>query len=83
VRERNEDMLTNYIDQLGAYSLGLKELTGIQATGALVVVARRTGAPQLRELTQLELFGAEARFQQRVERYFAEHSESVCTSEQS
>jgi ATP-dependent exoDNAse (exonuclease V) beta subunit len=70
IRERSEDMLTNYIDQLGAYSLGLKSLTGIQAEGAYVVVARRTGAPQLRELTQLELFGAEARFEQRVERYF-------------
>jgi len=72
VRERSEDMLTNYIDQLGAYSLGLKALTGIQAQGAFVVVARRTGAPQLRELTQLELFGAEARFEQRVERYWNE-----------
>ena len=70
VRERSEDLLTNYIDQLGAYSLGLKSLTGIQAAGAFVVVARRTGAPQVRELSQLELFGAEGRFQARVERYW-------------
>ena len=72
VRERSEDMLTNYIDQLGAYSLGLKSLTGIQAAGAYVVVARRTGAPQVRELTQLELFGAEARFTQRIDTYWNE-----------
>ncbi|MEK9983306.1 MAG: PD-(D/E)XK nuclease family protein [Opitutae bacterium] len=72
VRERSEDLLTNYIDQLGAYSLGLKSLTGIQATGAFVVVARRTGAPQVRELTQLELFGAEARFTQRIDTYWNE-----------
>ena len=70
VRERSEDLLTNYIDQLGAYSLGLKSLTNIQAAGAFVVVARRTGAPQVRELTQLELFGAEARFTQRVDTYW-------------
>ena len=69
-RERSEDLLTNYIDQLGAYSLGLKSLTGIQAAGAFVVVARRTGAPQVRELTQLELFGAEARFTQRIDTYW-------------
>lgn len=70
VRERSEDLLTNYIDQLGAYSLGLKSLTGIQAAGAFVVVARRTGAPQVRELSQLELFGAEARFTQRIDTYW-------------
>jgi hypothetical protein len=70
VRERSEDLLTNYIDQLGAYSLGLKSLTNIQAAGAFVVVARRTGAPQVRELTQLELFGAEARFTQRIDTYW-------------
>ena len=71
VRERSEDMLTNYIDQLGAYSLGLKSLTDIQPIGGLVVVARRTGAPQVRELTELELRGAESRFLERVERYFS------------
>ena len=71
VRERNEDMLQNYIDQCGAYSLGLRENTGIQAAGALIVVARRTGAPQVRELSALELIGAETRFKDRVERYFS------------
>ena len=72
LRERSEDMLTNYIDQLGAYSLGLKSLTHIQPAGAFVVVARRTGAPQVRELTELELYGAEARFTQRVNTYWNE-----------
>ena len=72
LRERSEDLLTNYIDQLGAYSLGLKSLTNIQAAGAFVVVARRTGAPQVRELSQLELFGAEARFTQRCQTYWSD-----------
>ena len=70
-RERSEEMLTNYIDQLGAYSLGLMSLTGIRAAGALVVVARRTGAPQIRELSELELRGAEARVLERCETYFS------------
>jgi hypothetical protein len=46
-------------------------MTGIQAAGALIVVARRTGAPQVRELSALELLGAETRFKERVEQYFA------------
>ena len=70
-RERSEDMLTNYIDQLGAYSIGLKSLTGIKPQGGLVVVARRTGAPQVRELSELELRGAESRFLERVDGYFS------------
>jgi len=70
LRERSEDMLNNYIDQLGAYSLGLKSLTDIAPAGGLIVVARRTGAPQVRELTELELRGAEARFLERCENYF-------------
>jgi len=65
------EMLTNYIDQLGAYSVGLMSLTGIRAAGAFVVVARRTGAPQIRQLSDLELRGAESRFLERVERYFS------------
>ena len=52
-------MIQSYIDQTGAYSLGLKSLTGIRPVGAFVVIARRTGAPQIRELTDLELRGAE------------------------
>jgi len=71
-RERSEEMLTNYIDQLGAYSLGLTSLTGIRPAGALIVIARRTGAPQIRELTNLELRGAEGRFLDRCEVYFSD-----------
>ena len=70
-RERSEDMLFNYICQLGAYSLGLKSLTGIQAEGGCVVVARRTGAPQVRELSLIELKGAEQLFLERATAYFS------------
>ena len=72
VRERSEDMLLNYQDQAGAYSLGLKYLTGIQAKGGAIVVARRTGAPQVRMLSELELRGCEVRFQERCVQYYAQ-----------
>ena len=83
-RERSEDMLFNYICQLGAYSLGLKSLTGIQPEGGCVVVARRTGAPQVRELTSIELRGAEVLFLERATAYFsAKRSSSVELSDKS
>ncbi len=69
VKERSEEMCTNYIDQLGAYSLGLRHLTGIEPVGGVIVIARRTGEPQLRTLSQLELRGAEMRFSERVQAY--------------
>jgi ATP-dependent exoDNAse (exonuclease V) beta subunit len=67
---RSEALLTDYIDQLGAYSLGLRHLTGIQAQGAYVVVARRAGPPDIRELNLLELRGAESRFLDRCAKYY-------------
>ena len=70
-KERSEEMLTNYIHQIGAYSKGLTHLTGIKPIGGCIVVARRTGAPQVRLLTELELKGAETMFLERIERYFA------------
>ena len=71
-RERSEDMLQNYIDQCGAYSLGLQKMTGIKPVGAAIVVARRTGAPQVRLLSSLELRGSEARFLDRCDAYFSD-----------
>ncbi len=69
-RERSEEMLVNYQDQLGAYSLGLRAMTGIRPKGGVIVVARRTGAPQVRELSELEIRGCESRFLERCETYF-------------
>ena len=65
-------MIQSYIDQCGAYSLGLTSLTGIKAVGAFIVIARRTGAPQVRQLSPLELRGSEGRFLDRCEAYFAD-----------
>lgn len=68
--KRSEELLTDYTDQIGAYSLGLRHLTGIQATGGLIVVARRAGKPDVRELSALEVKGAECRYLERCEAYF-------------
>ena len=62
---RNEYMLTNYRHQLGAYSIALRHLTGIQAKMALIVVARRSGKPQIREMNSEELLGSELKFLER------------------
>ncbi len=69
---RSEELLEDYCDQLGAYSLGLKKLaSGLKGhvKGAFIVVARRSGPPQIRELSELELLGAESRFLERSERF--------------
>jgi len=60
----------SYIDQCGAYSLGLKHLTGLQPTGAAIVLARRCGNPNIHHMTQAELEQAEKSFMARVEQYF-------------
>jgi len=60
-----------YIDQCGAYSLGLTYLTGLKPTGAAIVLARRCGKPNIHTMTRAELDAAEESFLARVELYFA------------
>ena len=54
-RERSDELLLNYKHQLGAYASGLAYLTGIYPEAGAIVVARRSGPPQLRYLTSEEL----------------------------
>ncbi len=61
----------SYIDQCGAYSLGLKHLTGLEPTGAVIVLARRCGAPNIHWMTPEELQQAEKSFMTRVEQYYS------------
>jgi len=70
-RARSESMLRNYIHQCGAYSLGLESLTGIRPEAGAIVVARRSGPPQVRMLTRDELDDAESDFLERVNNYFS------------
>ena len=55
------------------FSLMLNYRTGIQAQGAAVVVARRSGAPTVEMLDLDELKKAEDRYLERCARYFAEY----------
>jgi hypothetical protein len=61
----------SYIDQCGAYSLGLKHLTGLQPTGAAIILARRCGTPNVHSMSLRDLKEAEESFMTRVEQYFA------------
>ena len=67
-----DSRIENYLCQTGAYSLGLRYLTGIQAEAGAVVIARRSGAPEVRMLNKWELRGAEQEFLERLARYYDE-----------
>ena len=69
--EQKDARLLNYRHQLGAYSLGLTQQTGIQVPQAAIVLARRTGAPSVTILTDRDLRQAEERFLERCAQYFA------------
>jgi hypothetical protein len=60
----------SYIDQCGAYSLGLSHLTGLRPTGAAIVLARRCGTPNIHTMSARELADAEQSFLERCHRYF-------------
>ena len=72
IHKSNESQLYNYRHQTGAYALMLKNLTGIQALGGAVVVARRSGAPTVELLDQSALIEAQESFLERCHRYFDE-----------
>ncbi len=65
-----DDQLHNYKAQTGAYSLILKHMTGIQAVGGAVVVARRSGEPVTTLINQEQLLEQESLFLERAERHF-------------
>jgi ATP-dependent exoDNAse (exonuclease V) beta subunit len=69
-RKRSPDMLKDYRDQLGAYSLGLKHILGLEVQQGAVVVSRRVGSAQVELLTREQLDQAEDRYQDRVMRYW-------------
>ena len=63
------ERLFNYRHQLGAYSLGLRHGTGLEVPQAAIVLARRTGAPEVTLMSAQELREAEEAFLERVERF--------------
>jgi hypothetical protein len=60
----------SYFDQLGAYALGLEYMTGLQPTGAAVVLARRCGNPDVYIFKADQLERARHSFMDRVATYF-------------
>ena len=67
----------SYTDQCGAYSLGLKYLTGLKASGAIIVLARRCGAPNVHYMNTEELEAAEESYLERCHRYFDAIQEAI------
>ncbi len=68
---RSPAMLADYTLQLGAYSLGLEHLTGLRPAGALIVVARRVGPPDLTFISRSDLTIVEAGFLARLDAFKA------------
>jgi hypothetical protein len=58
-----------YVHQLGAYSLGLQNLTSLKPVGGAVVLARRTGDPDVYFVNKEELEHAERAYLARVKLY--------------
>ena len=70
---RNPDKSKHdYFCQMAAYSLGLKHMTGLEAAGACIVLARRSGAPIEWRLDRKQLTEYEEIFQERAFDYFSQ-----------
>lgn len=68
---RSEAMLHDYRLQCGAYSLGLERLTGVRPAGAVIVVARRAGPPDITLLDRAQLDAASTGYLERCAQFFA------------
>ena len=77
--DRDDRLPSNhsYIDQCGAYSLGLTYLTGLKAAGAIIVLARRCGAPNVHYMNSEELEAAECSYLARCHSYFEQLHSSL------
>jgi hypothetical protein len=69
-RARSPDLVDNYLDQLGAYSLGLQHTYDVRPSRGVLVIGRPVGnKPDVWEIDQQELRRREAKFLKRVEQY--------------
>lgn len=69
--DKPESWLVDHQDQLGAYSLALRERIGLKVTAGAIVIAKGNGTVQLRMMSELEMRGCECRWLERNERYKA------------
>ena len=63
-------MPSHNMAQMGAYSIGVKEMTGLKPAGACIVVARKAVQRSSISLDRDELDAAEQEFKERCARYF-------------
>ena len=69
-RKRSADLVDGYMDQLGAYSLGLKHTYDLEPTKAVLAIARPTGSePDIWVIDHDEILYREEKFLQRVDDY--------------
>ena len=69
-RKRSADLVDGYMDQLGAYSLGIKHTYDIEPTKAVLAIARPTGTePDIWVVDHDEILYREEKFLQRVDDY--------------
>ena len=79
-QSRNPELsYEQYSHQAGAYSLGLRQRAGLEADGAVIVLARRSGAPLEHWLDRNELKAAEDAFLERCERFLKELPDPAAT----
>lgn len=60
----------SYVHQLGAYSLGLQHLTGLEPAGGVIVMARRCGPAEVYTINRDELVRAEDAYLTRVTQFY-------------
>ena len=70
-KDKPEKFMRDHQDQLAAYSLAMKQRSGIVVDAGAVVIAKGNGEVQLRMLSELEMRGAECRWLERHDKYKA------------
>lgn len=70
-RKRTDDLVEDYMCQLGAYSHAIQHVYGITPERAVLVIARPTGPPDTWELGFAQLQDATERFLKRLKQYYS------------
>jgi ATP-dependent exoDNAse (exonuclease V) beta subunit len=70
--EMYPDKLLRYTDQLGAYRLGLHQLTGLWVNDGMIVCAKRIGPPEVVKLDKNEMQDASQRYLNRCNKYLTD-----------
>jgi len=69
--KRDDKLVRDYYDQLGAYSKAIHYVYGVKPERAVLVIARPAGPPDVWELSGDELAEATCRFKKRLATYYS------------